>query len=73
MKKTISKSRRLMLIFQLKPIWRANDITRYTKLSLLSSNLKYLLYGCKTYQSTEAIKKKSQVFVNYCLRKVLNI
>lgn len=55
-------------------IWRSSSIATQTKLRLFDSNVKsVLLYGCETWSTSKALNKKLQVFVNKCLRKVLNI
>ena len=57
---------------QLHKVWNASKISLKTKLRLFNSNVKsVLLYGCETWKTTDSCTKKSQSFVNGCLRKIL--
>jgi len=55
-------------------IWKARNISLKTKDRLFSSNVKtILLYGAETWKTTKSLLHKRQVFINYCLRRILNI
>jgi hypothetical protein len=59
---------------QLYPVWRNNKISIRTKFCIFCSNVKaVLLYGSETWKVTKNITSKLQVFVNRCLRRILNI
>ncbi|KAK7093684.1 hypothetical protein V1264_007385 [Littorina saxatilis] len=58
----------------LKKIWSSKEISQRTKLRIFNSNVKsVLLYGCETWRTTETMLGKIQIFVNTCLRRILNI
>lgn len=58
---------------QLKSIWQSTRISRHTKIRLFNSNVKsVLLYACETWRVTSEINRKLQVFVNNCLRSIVN-
>ena len=55
-------------------IWKARNISLKTKVRLFNSNVKtILLYGAETWKTTKSLLHKLQVFINYCLRRILNI
>ncbi|XP_019626733.1 PREDICTED: uncharacterized protein LOC109471784 [Branchiostoma belcheri] len=56
---------------QLKPVWKARNISLKTKLRIFESNV--LLYGCETWGLTQANIKKLQTFINARLRYILGI
>ena len=59
---------------QLYPVWRNNNISTRTKLRIFRSNVKsVLLYGSETWKVAKTTISKLQVFVNCCLRRILNI
>jgi len=59
---------------QLYPVWRNNKISIRTKLRIFCSNVKaVLLYSSETWKVAKNITSKLQVFVNCCLRRILNI
>ncbi|XP_078580636.1 uncharacterized protein LOC144864435 [Branchiostoma floridae x Branchiostoma japonicum] len=59
---------------QLRPVWRARNISLRTKLRIFESNVKsILLYGCETWGLTQANIKKLQTFINVRLRYILGI
>jgi len=59
---------------QLYPVWRNNKILIRTKLRIFRSNVKaVLLYGSETWKVAKTTTSKLQVFVNRCLRRILNI
>jgi len=59
---------------QLYPVWRNNKISIRTKLRIFCSNVKgVLLYGSETWKEVKNITSKLQVFVNRCLRRILNV
>lgn len=58
---------------QLYPTWRNKNIYRKTKLRLFNTNVKsVLLYGCETWKVTQKTTKQLKVFVNRCLRRIIN-
>ncbi|CAH4036136.1 unnamed protein product [Pieris brassicae] len=59
---------------QLRPIWQSRMLTRRIKVKIFGSNVKsVLLYECETWKVTKHISHRLQVFVNRCLRRILNI
>ena len=58
----------------LRPIWKNKNIRLPTKLKLFNSNvISTLLYGSETWIHTKALDEKLKVFVNTCLRQILQI
>ncbi|CAH8505513.1 unnamed protein product [Schistosoma curassoni] len=67
-----SKARAAYL--QLKYIWNSKQLSTNTKVGIFNTNVKtVLLYGAETWRTTESIIQKIQVFINNCLRKILQI
>ncbi|XP_037300014.1 uncharacterized protein LOC119190875 [Manduca sexta] len=68
----IAKSRAIYA--QLRPVWQSRKLTKRVKLKIFRSNVKtVLLYGCETWKVTKDISHRLQVFVNRCLRRVLDV
>ncbi|VDO69824.1 unnamed protein product [Schistosoma margrebowiei] len=68
----IGKARTTFL--QLKHIWDSKQLTTNIKVRILNTNVRpVLLYGAETWRTTTTTIKKVQVFINSCLRKMLNI
>ncbi|VDP41317.1 unnamed protein product [Schistosoma margrebowiei] len=58
----------------LKKIWNPKQLPTNIKVRIFNTNVKaVLLYGAETWRTTTTIIKKVQVFINICLRKILNI
>ncbi|VDP24185.1 unnamed protein product [Schistosoma margrebowiei] len=58
---------------QLKNIWNSKQLSTNIKVEIFNANVKaVLLYGAETWKTTTTIIKKVQVFINGCLRKILN-
>ena len=58
----------------LRPIWWSMALTTRTKLRVFGSKGKaMLLYGAETWRLTKELKQKLQVFINKCLRSILQI
>ena len=58
----------------LEKVWSAKNISRGTKMKIFISNVKsLLLYGAETWRTAKAMLSKIQRFINYCLRKIMNI
>ena len=71
-KNRINKAR--VIINILGKVWSAKNISRGIKMKIFSSNVKYVLfYGAETWRTTKAMLSKIQRFINYCLRKIMNI
>ncbi|VDP03312.1 unnamed protein product [Schistosoma margrebowiei] len=71
-KARIGKARAAYL--QLRNIWNSKHLSTNTKVRIFSTNVKtVLLYGAKTWKTTKAIIQKIQVFINSCLRKILQV
>ncbi|CAH8530029.1 unnamed protein product [Schistosoma rodhaini] len=71
-KARIGKARAAFL--QLKNIWNSKQPSTYFKVTNFNMNVKtVLLYGAETWRTTTSIIRKVQVFINSCLRKILNI
>lgn len=68
------KMKALQAFSILKPVWKSRTLRTATKIRIFNSNVKsVLLYGCETWRETENTMKSIQVFVNKCLRNILNI
>ena len=71
-KNRINKARVIFNI--LGKVWSAKNISRGTKMKIFISNVKsLLLYGAETWRTAKAMLSKIQRFINYCLRKIMNI
>ncbi|VDP47792.1 unnamed protein product [Schistosoma margrebowiei] len=71
-KARIGKARTAFL--QLKNIWNSKQLSTNIKVRIFNTNVKaVLLYGAETWRTTTTTTKKVQVFINSCLRKMLNI
>ncbi|VDO69787.1 unnamed protein product [Schistosoma margrebowiei] len=71
-KARIGKARAAYL--QLKNIWNSKQLSTNTKVRIFNTNVKSVLqYGAETWRTTKAIIQKIQVFINSCLRKILQI
>ncbi|VDP31111.1 unnamed protein product [Schistosoma margrebowiei] len=71
-KARIGKARAAYL--QLRNIWNSKQLSTNTKVRIFNTNVKtVLLYGAETWRTTKAIIQKIQVFINNCLRKILQI
>ena len=71
-KARIGKARAAFL--QLKNIWNSKQLSTNIKVRIFNTNVKaVLLYGAETWRTTTTTIKKVQVFINSCLRKILNI
>ena len=59
---------------QLNPVWRNLNISKEVKIRIFSTYVKsVLLYTCETWQTTNQITRRLQIFVNKCLRQRMNI
>ncbi|VDP15827.1 unnamed protein product [Schistosoma margrebowiei] len=55
-------------------IWNSKQLSTNIKVRIFNTNVKtVLLYGAKTWRTTTTTIKKVQVFINSCIRKILNI
>ncbi|VDO57621.1 unnamed protein product [Schistosoma margrebowiei] len=71
-KARIGKARAAYL--QLRNGWSSKQLSTNTKVRIFNTNVKtVLLYGAETWRTTKAIIQKIQVFINSCLRKILQI
>ncbi|CAI2732166.1 unnamed protein product [Schistosoma spindalis] len=71
-KARIGKARAAFL--QLKNIWNSKQLSTNIKVRIFNTNVKaVLLYGAETWRTTTTTIKKVQVFINSCLRMILNI
>ncbi|VDO59449.1 unnamed protein product [Schistosoma margrebowiei] len=71
-KARISKARAAYL--QLRNVWNSKQLSTNTKVRIFNTNVKtILLYGAETWRTTKSIIQKIQVFINSCLRKILQI
>ena len=58
----------------LRPIWRSNFISLWTKIRIFNSNVKsVLLYGSETWRLTKKIITQLQTFINRRLRYILGV
>ncbi|VDP58735.1 unnamed protein product [Schistosoma margrebowiei] len=71
-KARIGKARAAYL--KLKIIWNSKQLSTNIKVRIFNTNVKtVLMYGAETWRTTKAIIQKIQVFINSCLRKILQI
>ncbi|VDP06992.1 unnamed protein product [Schistosoma curassoni] len=71
-KAQIGKARAAYL--RLRNIWNSKQLSNNTKGRIFNTNVKIvLLYGAETWRTMKAIIQKIQVFINSCLRKILQI
>ncbi|VDO73005.1 unnamed protein product [Schistosoma margrebowiei] len=71
-KARIGKARAAYL--QFRNIWNSKRLSTNTKVTIFNTNVKtVLLYGAETWRTTKSIIQKIQVFINSCLRKILQI
>ena len=55
-------------------VWKFTAISTRSKLQIFSSNVKFvLIYGSETRRVTSIISKKTQIFINKCLRQILHL
>ncbi|VDO84189.1 unnamed protein product [Schistosoma curassoni] len=58
----------------LKNIWNSKQLSTNIKVRIFNTTVKtVLLYGAETWRTSTTTIKKVQVFINSCLRKILNI
>jgi len=59
---------------QLYPVWRNLNISKEVKIRIFNTAVKsILLYVCETGKTTNQITRRLQIFINKCLRRILNI
>jgi hypothetical protein len=59
---------------QLYLVWRNLNISKEVKIQIINTNVKsVLLYACETWRTTSHIARRLQIFVNKCLRRIMNI
>jgi hypothetical protein len=59
---------------QLYTVWRNRNISKRVKIRLFNTNVKsVLLYDCESWKTTNQIKRRLQIVVNKCLRRITNI
>ena len=59
---------------QLYPVWRNLNLSKEVKLRIFNTNVKsVLLYACEAWKTTNQITRRLQIFVNKCLRRIMNI
>ncbi|VDP77160.1 unnamed protein product [Schistosoma mattheei] len=62
------------VFLQLKNIWNSKQLSTNIKVRIFNTNFKaVLLYGAETWRTTTTIINKVQIFINSCIRKILNI
>ncbi|VDO50661.1 unnamed protein product [Schistosoma margrebowiei] len=72
LKAGICKAR--VAFLQLKIIWNSKQLSTNIKVRIFNMNVKsVLLYEAETWRTTTTITKEVQVFINSCLREILNI
>jgi hypothetical protein len=55
-------------------VWRKHNISKRVKIRIFNTNVKsVLLYACETWKTTNQITRRLPIFVNKCLRRILNI
>ena len=64
----------MKFLIQLYPVWKNENISRRMKLRLFIRNVKSLsFYCCETWKVTEPLVRESQVFINRCLGRTVNM
>jgi len=59
---------------QLYPVWRNLHLSKEVKTRIFNTNIKsLLLYVCETWKTTNQITRRLHIFVNKCLRRIMNI
>jgi hypothetical protein len=59
---------------RLSNVWRSTSLSKQLKMRIFNACVKsVLIYGCETWLVTNEIKRKLQVFVNSCYRRILRI
>jgi hypothetical protein len=59
---------------QLYPLWKNRNILVRTRIRLFNTNVKpVLLHECETWKIAKRISDLLKVFVNRCLRRILNV
>ena len=59
---------------QLYPVWRNLNISKEAQIRILNTNVKsVLLHACETRKTTNQITRGIQIFVNKCLRRIMDI
>ena len=59
---------------QLYLVWKNINILKEFKIRIFNTNVKsVLLYACETWKTTKQITGRLQIFVNKCLRGIMNI
>jgi len=62
------------VFLELYPVWRYLNISKEVKIRIFNPNVKsVLLYACETWKTTNQITRRLQMFVNKCLRQIINI
>jgi hypothetical protein len=55
-------------------VWRNHNVSKRVKIQILNTNVKsVLLYDCETWKTSNQITRRLQIFVNKCLRRIMNI
>ncbi|KAL6487922.1 hypothetical protein MHYP_G00045480 [Metynnis hypsauchen] len=58
----------------LRPMWNSKALSQRSKIRIFNTNVKaVLLYGSETWRVTNTISNKLHIFINKCLRHILNI
>ena len=58
----------------LKKVWTSKEVSTETKMRILNSNVKSVLfYGCETWKTTGKVQRRLQTFLNICLRRIFGI
>ena len=58
---------------QLYPVWRKLNISNEFKIRIFNTNVKsVLVHACETWKTTNQITRRLQIFVNKCLRRIMN-
>jgi hypothetical protein len=59
---------------QLYPVWRNHNISKGVKIRIFNTSVKSVsLYTCETWKTANQITRRLQIFVNKCLRRIMNI
>ena len=59
---------------ELYPVWRNHNMSKNFKTGTFNTNVKsVLLYACEIWKTTNQITKSLQIFINKCLRRIMNV
>ena len=56
------------------PVWRNLNISKEVRIRIFNTNVKSeLIYACETWKTSNRIKRRLQIYVNKCLKRIMNV